>query len=220
MAEYLKLFENHTDYEAYMQDNPTTPNVSYCIDVRDVHYNPAIIDFASNIIKQLLITSGADLNNDGEIDLYEAQKFNNFSAFMYFSMNTPYSFDEFRFFTSVTQPPMFVGTPITSVVLPESITTLPLGFFDNCDEIENVVIPGNVTDAQQNNLFSNCNKLKSVTFLSQTPPLLTGGQSVFNNNASGFKIYVPTESLNTYKSASGWSQYSSIIEAIPAVSSE
>lgn len=218
MAEYLKLFENHTDYEAYISDNPTTPNVSYCTDVRDVHYNPAIINFASNVIKQLLITSGADLNNDGEIDIYEAQKFNNFSAFMYFSLNTPYSFDEFRFFTSVTTAPIFVSTPITSIVLPDSITTLPGGFFDDCDEIVNIVIPESVTTINGSvTHFSKCNKLESVTFMSQTPPTIENADN-FTNNASGFKIYVPADSVNAYKEATNWSAYASIINAIPSAS--
>ena len=30
---------------------------------------------------------------------------------------------------------------------------------------------------------------------------------MFSNNASGRKIYVPTESVEAYKSADGWSKY-------------
>ena len=35
------------------------------------------------------------------------------------------------------------------------------------------------------------------------PPTL-GEHEVFYSNASGRKIYVPAESVNTYKAASGW----------------
>ena len=39
--EYLKLFSSHTDYEEYLTGGTMVkPNVSYCEDVKDVHYNP------------------------------------------------------------------------------------------------------------------------------------------------------------------------------------
>lgn len=41
MGNYLKLFETHTDYQAYIDgDDVLKPNVSYCEDNNDVHYNP------------------------------------------------------------------------------------------------------------------------------------------------------------------------------------
>ncbi len=41
MKEYLKLFETHADYEAYAQSGDMLkPNVSYCENDDEVHYNP------------------------------------------------------------------------------------------------------------------------------------------------------------------------------------
>ena len=41
IIEYLKLFSSHTDYEEYVTGGTMVkPNVSYCEDVKDVHYNP------------------------------------------------------------------------------------------------------------------------------------------------------------------------------------
>ena len=38
--EYLKLFENHTEYEAFIQtDKFVKPNVSHCIAENEIHYN-------------------------------------------------------------------------------------------------------------------------------------------------------------------------------------
>ena len=37
---YLKKFDTHNEYETYIEDSPDLPNVSICIDVNDVHYNP------------------------------------------------------------------------------------------------------------------------------------------------------------------------------------
>ena len=36
---YVKLFEQHADYEAYKNGGDyITPNVSYCVDNNEVHY--------------------------------------------------------------------------------------------------------------------------------------------------------------------------------------
>lgn len=40
MGEYLKLFENHTQYEEEKESGLVLPNVSHCIQEAEVHYNP------------------------------------------------------------------------------------------------------------------------------------------------------------------------------------
>ena len=41
MGKYLKKFDTHTEYETYIEgENVILPNVSYCDDNKDVHYNP------------------------------------------------------------------------------------------------------------------------------------------------------------------------------------
>ena len=41
MGKYLKKFENHSQYENYMDGGGVAlPNVSYCVTEGDVHYNP------------------------------------------------------------------------------------------------------------------------------------------------------------------------------------
>ena len=57
--------------------------------------------------------------------------------------------------------------------------------------------------------FSYCSSLTSVYCEAVTPP--AGGSSMFYGNASDRKIYVPMESVEAYKSASGWSNYKSYI---------
>ena len=45
MARYLKLFSNHSSYEEYINEpDAILPNVSYCEDVKDVHFNPNVPD--------------------------------------------------------------------------------------------------------------------------------------------------------------------------------
>ena len=40
MGDYLKLFETHSEYETYSGGEMLKPNVSYCEDNNEVHYNP------------------------------------------------------------------------------------------------------------------------------------------------------------------------------------
>lgn len=41
MNDYIKLFETHDEYQTYVNSEELVlPNVSYCIDANDVHYNP------------------------------------------------------------------------------------------------------------------------------------------------------------------------------------
>lgn len=47
MKEYIKLFNNHQEYEAFTQtDKFKRPNVSHCIEENEVHYNPFIHDYS------------------------------------------------------------------------------------------------------------------------------------------------------------------------------
>jgi len=44
---------------------------------------------------------------------------------------------------------------------------------------------------------------------------VSGTYQAFYNNAGGRLFYVPAESVDTYKTAPGWSTYASYIRAIP-----
>jgi hypothetical protein len=58
-----------------------------------------------------------------------------------------------------------------------------------------------------------CSGLTSVTCEAITPPTLNG-TSVFDytNNCT---IYVPSQSVETYKTATNWTEYASRIQPIP-----
>ena len=59
--------------------------------------------------------------------------------------------------------------------------------------------------------FENCSGLASITCLSTTPP--TVGSDAFNGVSTSIPIYVPEESLDTYKSANGWSIFTNIFSS-------
>lgn len=61
MAEYLKLFQTDAEYQAYMAGSPLFPNVSYCEDLRHVHFNKG-----ASLHGFAWLQSNFQLENDGD----------------------------------------------------------------------------------------------------------------------------------------------------------
>ena len=106
----------------------------------------------------------------------------------------------------------FSGTKVQTISNLGSVTSIPEYCFKNCSQLTSIAIPSSVTSIGAD-AFRDSTSLISVTILATTPPTL--GSGVFKDNATGRKIYVPSESVNAYKAASGWSTYAADIEAIP-----
>lgn len=100
---------------------------------------------------------------------------------------------------------------LTSVTIPNSITTINNNAFRNCIELISVTIPNQVTTIGRY-AFWNCTKLTSITCLAVTPPSI---QSNTFYQTTLEAIYVPAESVEAYKTASNWSTFANIIQAIP-----
>lgn len=59
MSEYLKLFETHNEYETYIGGQDVIlPNVSYCEDNNEVHYNPYVDPYNGHAYVDLGLPSG------------------------------------------------------------------------------------------------------------------------------------------------------------------
>ena len=98
---------------------------------------------------------------------------------------------------------------LSSITIPDSVTYIGKLAFYGCSSLTHVTIPANVTRIEEST-FCNCLSLTSVYCKPTTPPVLSSGTSThFYNNASGRKIYVPSESVDAYKNA--WSTYASDI---------
>lgn len=101
---------------------------------------------------------------------------------------------------------------LTSIIIPDSVTTIGVAAFEGCSHLESVTI-GNGVKTIGHHAFQDCSNLRTMTIKATTPPTL--GSGAFAIIGSGIqRIYVPAASVNSYKSADGWKDYASKIQAI------
>ena len=103
-----------------------------------------------------------------------------------------------------------------SIVIPDSVTTIEIGSFLECSLV-NVTLGANITSIGERAFFA-CYSLKNVYCKAVIPPSL--GADAFKTY-NGTKpnciihslqaIYVPSECVDAYKSASEWSGYKDLI---------
>ena len=99
-------------------------------------------------------------------------------------------------------------TSLTNVTIPDSVTTIGEYAFGECPSLTSVNIGDSVTEIGWGT-FRYCTSLTSVYCKAATPPSLD--TDVFLYNASGRKIFVPAGSVEAYKSAINWSEYANAI---------
>ena len=104
---------------------------------------------------------------------------------------------------------------LTTITIPDSVTTIGDYAFRRCSSLTSVTIGNGVTSIGDY-AFVYCSSLKEVYCNPTTPP--TGGEGMFSNFRVGYghipigcNIYVPAESVETYKSAQYWSDYKDYI---------
>lgn len=95
--------------------------------------------------------------------------------------------------------------------IPSGLTAIPSYCFYNCDGLSDIELPSSITSIGDS-AFQECSGLYTLTCNATTPPTL--GNLALSNTNTNLKIYVPSDSLNAYKNASGWSNYSNKIYPI------
>ncbi|MBO7311418.1 MAG: leucine-rich repeat protein [Alistipes sp.] len=98
---------------------------------------------------------------------------------------------------------------LLTINLSTTVETIGNYTFYNCTNLSQITLSDNITYIG-GYAFCGCSNLCEVYCESAIPP--TGNNYMFDGNASNRKIYVPMESVEAYKSASGWSRYADAIE--------
>lgn len=105
---------------------------------------------------------------------------------------------------------------VTKIVVNEGVTALGAYAFygsTNCTEIS---LPSTLTDIK-NYALANCSTVTKITCKASTPPTLPAAAfdntyRCFQNVPTDCPIYVPKQSVNTYKAAAGWSTFTNYQE--------
>ena len=137
--------------------------------------------------------------------------------------------------TGIGDDAFYNCTNLTNVMIPDSVTSIGKQAFYYCENLKSISIPNGVTSIGEEafryckrlntieisnsvtsigkQAFYYCKNLKTVTLEATTPP--TFGSNMFYDCSYLTTIYVPAESVEAYKTASGWSTYAAKIQAIP-----
>ena len=98
---------------------------------------------------------------------------------------------------------------LASIDIPDSVTSIGRYAFYECGGLTSVTIPNSVTSIG-GGAFSGCRGLTSVTCQAITPPTI--GQNAWYGVGKTIPVYVPSESVDDYKAAQYWSEFTNIQE--------
>ena len=169
MSKYLKLFETHAEYTAYSGGGGEMilPNVSHCIDVNDVHYNPIVppgpvialynIEDATQPTRLYGNVSPTSLFKKIEVDGVEVSIADLDTAYGEYQL----SVGEHTVRYTLKNPTVigqdaFSDCAFVSVTLDNAVTTIESYAFGFCDNLETINITDSITTIADY-AFADCN---------------------------------------------------------------
>lgn len=101
---------------------------------------------------------------------------------------------------------MYCGN-LNTIDIPNSVKTIEFGAFYQCYNLKTLTIGSGVTEIGEHAFLGN-NNLSVITCSAITPPTL--GREVFNGVDKSIPLFVPQESVNTYKNTIRWEDFTNI----------
>ncbi len=93
---------------------------------------------------------------------------------------------------------------LKEIPLPDGLTTIGESAFTQCYALTEFTIPSGVEEIGMQ-AFSSCRKLSTVYCKPMLSPI--AGANLFSGASSALQLYVPTNDVNFYTTASGWATY-------------
>lgn len=107
-------------------------------------------------------------------------------------------------------------TNVTKIIVNEGVTALGTNAFYGSTKCTEISLPSTLTDIK-NYALSNCSTVTKITCKASTPPTLPAAAydhtyRCFQNVPTDCPIYVPKQSVNTYKEIAGWNTFTNYQE--------
>lgn len=145
MSKYIKLFDTHTNYTSYINGTQKElPNVSYCQNTEDVHFNPE-----TRLICEYDVTTTSSPTKLFGGTQSSAPALNGFTAMeidgvLYTNLTT--ASREYQFSTTGRHVVKFTLSDPTRVGWTDTNITTDTGYgFGGCNNLRRVIIPNGVT---------------------------------------------------------------------------
>lgn len=221
MSKNLLKYENNTSFNNNKNDIER-PYVSLIEDTDDVIYSSRyhITYYANAKLVEANHTYYPD--NGLQIIGFDTHTFSNGKGVITFNNEVTsigrYAFSYCSGLTSITIPNSVTNiidsafhscSGLTSITIPNSVTIIGAIVFRNCTGLTSITIPDSVTSIG-NSAFLDCSGLTSITCLATDPPTLGSGNVLDNV----LNVYVPSGSVNAYKTSTNWSSYGDKIVGI------
>ena len=143
MGKYIKLFQTHSEYETYIGGGEAIlPNVSYCKDNNDVHYNPYVPYADPRLIAKFNVTSTesptqicyvtssfSEMEIDGVVqpNVVETYTFDSIGEHtVKYTLSDP---------TTIGNTALATCVNLIDVKIPQSVTTMGSGVFQGCTSL-------------------------------------------------------------------------------------
>ena len=111
--------------------------------------------------------------------------------------------------TSIGDAAFYDCKVLTSITIPEGVTSIGNYAFAYCPSLTSITLPEGVTSIGEN-AFCSCVALTSITSKNATPPTI-GGSDTFYDVGKSIPVYVPKSSVDAYKSAEYWKDFTNIV---------
>ena len=108
---------------------------------------------------------------------------------------------------SIGNSAFYYCNSLSNIVIPNSVATIGQSAFSNCSNVTNLTIGNSVTSIGQYAFYS-CSKLISVNCLAETPPTIASTN--FFSYFTTPKLYVPSSSVELYRTTYGWNYFTQV----------